>query len=481
MIDLRSLQQQQQPRSWDTAADYNRLPTSSQRYGSLPRRSNQAADQYLDATSRRSNLYGSLPRNFERADLYDELYTLSQQQQQIPSTYTRSAAQLDRQYYPAYIDPAPVRRRPASYDDLTGRQYATDDYGATRRLDDYSDDMLLSQYANYVNTQINAAGFLDDPLMIPTSSAYPTSQAYSAGATYPTPAGQGYLAGYTGVATPDYTPPLADYTYADRVHQAQSQPVPSYVSDFAAEIPRASLAGQNAAYDVRNATYDVRNAAYDQRSTATYGPRMTTSMYDQRLPTYDQRLPDQRLPTYDQCLTDQRLPTYTQRPTYDARLPMYDQRLSLYDRLPSATTSGDYVYSRREQNYGTRPTQPIGNYGNYGYRTTRPGDPYSGSNYQRQSAWNTLPASMYTGDQRWDTSRNYQIQPTDYGQRSFDDRWPVGYGQEQQRQKASYLCSTQPKAQPQPYGQANQSAFLARCRERAANPLLLEGIPKKRG
>ncbi|KAI6175357.1 hypothetical protein M3Y97_00680100 [Aphelenchoides bicaudatus] len=450
MIDLRSLQQQQRP--WDNMpADYStRLPASSQRYGSLPRRFNAAAtDVYSlqDTSSRRTNLYGSLPRNFERGDLYDSTGFYSLPQQQLPSAYTRSAAQLDRQYYPSYFDTTPVRRRPASYDDLTGRlaadnltsrQFAADDYNAARRVDEYgtnvADDMLLSQYANYVNTQINAAGFLDDPLLTETNryagQSYPSaSQNYLSGTTYPStyPASaQAYIATYPGVATPDYTPPLSDYTYADRVFNAQSQPVASYITDYAGELPRVNIPNQ--------------------------------SIYNQRSATYDPRL----------------------QPTYDLSLPSgsatYDPRLS--------TTTGDYVYSRRENNYGSRPAQPIGNYGNFAYQTMRAGNPNLNA-YQQRSTWNTLPASYITNPQ-WESTqrlptslydRQQVVQPTDlYAQRSFDERWPAGYSQQPQR--IPYSCSTQPRAVPQPYSQT--SAFQAKARARA-NPLLLQGIPKRRG
>lgn len=424
MIDLRALQQRQNYTSigGDQAAQQQRL---TGRYGSLPRRGVQ--DQYSSSSyTRRPNYYGSLPRNFESNmlnDYYDGTnYPLTTNYQPL-NQYSRSTLGLDRPSYQQQLfdENLTSQRRPLSFDDLSTRQY-TNEYGPKQ-----ADDMLLSQYASYVNNQINAAGFLDDPYEV---------QKYE--------------------LTPDYTPtqpPLQDLTTFDRQQYmpsyVQSQPVTPFMQDIADPLPR--------------------------------------------------------------------------------------QQQMTYDPLKS----GDYVYSRREQNYGSRPAQPVGNYGNYNYphRNVRAAaDSLMYPEYNKSRYWNTMPTSLYGqelyggqglygqtsqglysgqgsqglygqgsqnlyGDQAnqglysgqrsqnlygsqgsqnlysqgsqglYSGQQNYPseaIPPSSYAPQrylnnNFEERWPSGYAAAASTLKP-YSCSTQPRPQPQPYGQA--SMFPATTRGR---------------
>lgn len=376
MIDLRAIQQQRQ--QYATSANYTFHPDYLRigRYGSLPRRfpdmTRSIQQQQLSSyhPRQRLNYYGSLPRNFETSGMMSDYYDADLQypplSQQIPSVYSRSAAQLDQpaSYYP-FVDELNPRRRPMSYDDLTTRHASLiDEYGSAENRK-AADDMLLSQYANYVNNQITAAGFLDDPLL------------------------------YEGSARPTCADLIPDYT--------STQPLPDYT------------------------TFD---------RPQTY------------LPSYFQSQP---------FLLDVADPFSRVQQPYQSMT--YDPRLS--------STTGDYVYSRKEQNYGSRPTQPIGNYGNYNYphRNVRvaadsllyPTDYLNQnqatniyrSDQRRPTYWST-PTSLYTDTRLPPTTnlygRQHDVYPTDpYAPRNY----PLNNNYEQSRR--SYLCSTQPKAHPQPY------------------------------
>jgi hypothetical protein len=308
MIDLRALQQGQNYTSIDPQA---LLPST--RYGSLPRRFPDYPNEFEVSRQQRPNYYGSLPRNFERS---------------MNANYYDRMCQRDV-YNPNYNDDLNTRRGM---------------YGPTQKQ---ADDMLLSQYANYVNNQINAAGFLDDP--------YESQPVYNE-------------------MIPDYTStqPLQDFTTFERPSQTymptyiQSQPVTPFMQDVADPLPRVQ--------------------------------------------------PYQSM-------------------TYDPRL----------------ASTGDYVYSRREQNYGTRPSQPIGNYGNYNYpyRNVRTDSilypDYANQNLpQRSQYWNTMPASYMSQH-----NNNYDI------------RWPT-YSQ----QVKPYYASTQPRPQPQPYSGMSTSMWAGENRPR---------------
>lgn len=436
MIDLRALQQRQNYTSIDQQ-DLN--PRPGLRYGSLPRRVQQSygTDSY---STQRPNYYGSLPRNFERGsltnDLYDGLYPNLQDvyPQSQRTQYSRSSLGLDPPYQQQFNEELPTQRRPLSYDDLTGRQGSfVNDYGPgildqTQRKQ--ADDMLLSQYANYVNSQINAAGFLDDP--------YETSQMKT---TQP----------YNIDLTPDYTPtqPILDMTTFDRLAGGQqSTYMPSYVQS----------------QTVTPFHQEVAEPLSRLQPGGVYDPRLQTASYDPRLQSG--------------------LQYGAYNPNLQSGLQSslnYDPRLS--------RTSGDYVYSRREQNYGSRPTQPIGNYGNYNLRSLRGGDPLTYPDYlnqnlqqpQRQRYFNTMPSSSIYSQRGLLDPMSFQGQQNVYDRQTAtsvteppmhqsvnrynnnyaDERWPL---QGQAQQLKPYSCSTQPRPQPQPY---TSSMYASRIGKRA--------------
>ncbi|KAI6206833.1 hypothetical protein M3Y94_00959000 [Aphelenchoides besseyi] len=330
-------------------------------YGSLPRGYTNERDQWdtqIYAQRGRAQPYGSLPRDFERwmdVEGAEELYR--------PSRFgTRR--------YGARID----------------------DYG--RRAQPTEDTTLLSDYANYVNAQINAAGFLDDPTQLES-----------------TPARQrpAYLADDPTV----YRPPTSRYDTMD--------------DNYSIRRPTQSILRSHAPFV---------GSADDVYTTTRYPPGTTMT-----------------------------------RPRYGAG-PMTLQKQS-----PSA----DFVYSRREANYGARPVQPIGDYGNYELRRAMD---YANRNPVGVDPWQQPTA--YQTPTGYQQSVGYQ-QPTNYPSTqlpsnltygtytpayrtprqpvntmplngNWDVRWPTTQPTYPPRMP-SYTCSTQPRPQPQPYYQLSPQNY----------------------
>ncbi|CAD5219158.1 unnamed protein product [Bursaphelenchus okinawaensis] len=320
MIDLRNLH------SYDL--DDNTLINSMMNQYGSPRQ-----DTTRQTRTNMYNRYGSLPRDFERTNYERTNFdnTPYYPPSNIPGLYSGSAQNLyqqDRYKAPISdrnfnsVNPYCTLPRNNNF-----QRYSNLSYPSQEQIQ--CNDAILTQYASYVNDQIDNAGFIDD-------------------FNYPTTIRQ------------------------ENILDQPQRPVPDYYSYQ--QIP-------------------------NQYATSR---------------------------VIQQPLMQQTMPTYLQ------------------------PTTTDYVYSRRDNNYGSRPIQPIGDYGNVLYnriklnqptndlRNDNTSDPYAAYSMNRpQRTWNTLPSP-------------YALQPSYRSphiplNNNFNEPWPCP------QYPRSYHYSTQPRPQPQPY------------------------------
>ncbi|KAI6220813.1 hypothetical protein M3Y99_01590700 [Aphelenchoides fujianensis] len=364
-----------------------------------PTRSTRPRDRAYDGA------YGSLPRGYSDRDQWDSTATYppanrrSQPYGSLPRDFERW---MDVEGADGWLNQYPTASRFPS----AGRRFGTriDEYGvprSARTTAPAEDTTLLSDYANYVNAQINAAGFLDDPDGVYAQSTRRQPLLYTTTVDE---------AGMLRPTAPYYDP--ADFgedLAMRRANASMMRPQVPFVgsADDVYTLPPA-------------ARYPTASSTARSRYGQTFGTPMVSSMPS----------------------------TLLQQPS------------------PTA----DFVYSRREANYGARPQQPIGDYGNFELRRAMDyanRNPMSGEEWRQTGGTfpRTDPTAAYWAQQQ--QPLGYDVlggiggsfapppsfrtprQPPPNG--NWDARWPQSAPNTYTRPPPMYACSTQPRPQPQPY------------------------------
>lgn len=364
MIDLRYLGQD--GRYNPPTAVMSDFSRPSRQYGSLPRSS--ALKQRLPQGYNYANMYGSLPRDFERAGIIQsEAYPPND----IPGLYSKSAQNLnnlpmrssmmEQDMYNNYNNPyctlpRQSRARPQFFDDSAAPML--------------SNDAMLSQYANYVNSQIDNAGFWNDPM-----------------------------------------------DYANDLRQPMDTITRQAMDPSTRQQQYNSLTRQGIDPITRQPIMDpLRQQLLDPY----YQPSVESYAYQQIPQEY----------AFSQQVY-QPVPQYVQQQPYN-----------------------DYVYSRREGNYGSRPLQSVGDYGNiHRPRIMKPRSDVINQNYMDMydpmssympmtpsyRQYSTLPSNTLSSLQ--DPYRP-KYQPLN---NNYNEPWPTT------SLLRPYMTSSQPRSLQQPY------------------------------